>query len=66
MTAIARLEILPIREERMSDQIAAAIDALEEFDVSYLKQRESPAVYGVLRTLRVLMGIANLRFAQRA
>lgn len=35
MTAIARLEIIPVREERMSDQIAAAIDALDQFDISY-------------------------------
>ena len=35
MTAIARLEIIPVRAEHMSDQIAAAIDALDGFDVSY-------------------------------
>ena len=35
MTAIARLEIIPIREEHMSDQIAAAVDALDQFDISY-------------------------------
>ena len=35
MTAIARLEIVPVQEEHMSNQIAAAIDALDQFDVSY-------------------------------
>ncbi len=35
MTAIARLEIIPVREEHMSDQIAAALDALDEFDITY-------------------------------
>ncbi|WIV67719.1 thiamine-binding protein [Natrialbaceae archaeon AArc-T1-2] len=35
MTAIARLEIVPIREEHMSDEIASAIEALEEFEVTY-------------------------------
>jgi len=35
MTVIARLEIIPIREEHMSDQIAAAVDALDQFDITY-------------------------------
>jgi uncharacterized protein YqgV (UPF0045/DUF77 family) len=35
MTAIAILEIIPVRAEQMSDQIAAAIDALDQFDISY-------------------------------
>ena len=35
MTAIARLEIIPVREEQMSDQIATAIDTLDQFDISY-------------------------------
>ena len=35
MTAIARLEITPVREQDMSAEIAAAIEALEEFDVEY-------------------------------
>jgi uncharacterized protein (TIGR00106 family) len=35
MTAIARLEIIPVRAEQMSDQIAAAVDALDQFDISY-------------------------------
>ncbi|WP_254766924.1 thiamine-binding protein [Salinilacihabitans rarus] len=35
MTAIARLEVVPIREQRMSEDIAAALDAVEAFDVTY-------------------------------
>lgn len=35
MTAIARLEVLPVHQGSMSDDIARAIEALEEFDVSY-------------------------------
>ena len=35
MTAIARLEIIPVQEQSMSEPIAAAIEALDEFDVSY-------------------------------
>ncbi|QFU84623.1 thiamine-binding protein [Natronorubrum aibiense] len=35
MTAIARLEIIPVREEHMSDHIAAALDELDQFEISY-------------------------------
>ena len=35
MTAIARLEITPVRDHDMSAEIAAAIEVLEEFDVEY-------------------------------
>lgn len=35
MTAIARLEVIPIHEGSMSNDIARAIEALEEFDISY-------------------------------
>jgi uncharacterized protein (TIGR00106 family) len=35
MTAIARLEVIPIREGSMSHDIAQAIEALDEFDVAY-------------------------------
>jgi uncharacterized protein (TIGR00106 family) len=35
MTAIARLEVIPVREGSMSDEIASAIDALEAHDVAY-------------------------------
>lgn len=35
MTAIARLEVIPVHEGSMSDDIARAIEALEKFDVSY-------------------------------
>ncbi|MFC4438574.1 MULTISPECIES: thiamine-binding protein [Natrialbaceae] len=35
MTVIARFEVLPVRDGSLSDDIAQAIDALDEFDVSY-------------------------------
>lgn len=35
MTAIARLEVIPIHEGSMSNDIARAIEAIEEFDISY-------------------------------
>jgi uncharacterized protein (TIGR00106 family) len=35
MTVIARLEVIPVHEGSMADDIARAIEALEEFDVSY-------------------------------
>ena len=35
MTAIARLEVIPAHGGSMSTEIARAIEALEEFDVSY-------------------------------
>ena len=35
MTAIARLEITPVRERDMSAEIAAALEALEAYDVEY-------------------------------
>ncbi|ARS89294.1 thiamine-binding protein [Natrarchaeobaculum aegyptiacum] len=35
MTAIARFEIIPVTDDRMSEQIAAALEELDEFDVSY-------------------------------
>ncbi|RLM89317.1 dehydrogenase [Halobellus sp. Atlit-38R] len=35
MTAIARLEVIPIHEGSMSSTIARAIETLEEYDVSY-------------------------------
>lgn len=35
MTVIARFEVIPIREQRMSDAIARALDALDRFPVSY-------------------------------
>ena len=35
MTAIARLEITPIREQHMSEEIARAVTELEDFDVEY-------------------------------
>lgn len=35
MTVIARFEVIPVRDGSLSDDIAQAIDALDEFDVSY-------------------------------
>jgi uncharacterized protein (TIGR00106 family) len=35
MTVIARLEITPVQEGSMAEEIAQAVDALDEFDVSY-------------------------------
>lgn len=35
MTVIAKLEIVPIREEGMSEDIAAALDVLDEYDVTH-------------------------------
>lgn len=35
MTVIARFEVIPVRNGSLSDEIAQAIDALDEFDVSY-------------------------------
>ncbi|WP_306059283.1 MTH1187 family thiamine-binding protein [Natronococcus wangiae] len=35
MTVIARFEVIPVRDGSLSDGIAQAIEALEEFDVSY-------------------------------
>jgi uncharacterized protein (TIGR00106 family) len=35
MTAIARLEVIPVHDGSMSHDIARAVQALEEFDVAY-------------------------------
>ena len=35
MTVIGFLSCAPVTEESMSDQVARAVDALEEFDVTY-------------------------------
>ena len=35
MSTIARLEIIPVHEGSLSNDIARAIEALDEFDVSY-------------------------------
>lgn len=35
MTVIARFEVIPVRDGSLSDEIAQAIDALDEFDISY-------------------------------
>lgn len=35
MTVIARLEVIPVLEGSLSEEIAKAIDALDAFDVSY-------------------------------
>ncbi|MFP8953881.1 MTH1187 family thiamine-binding protein [Natrialbaceae archaeon A-arb3/5] len=35
MTVIARFEVLPVRNGSLSDDIAQAIDALDEFDIAY-------------------------------
>ncbi len=35
MTIIARLEITPVGEESMTERIATAIEALDDFDIQY-------------------------------
>lgn len=35
MTAIARFEVIPVREGSMAEPIARAVEALEHFDVAY-------------------------------
>ena len=35
MTAIGELNVTPVREGSLSEEIAKAIDALEDFDVAY-------------------------------
>ncbi len=35
MTVIARFEVIPVRDGSLSEDIAQAIDTLDEFDVSY-------------------------------
>lgn len=35
MTVIARIEVTPVEERTLSDDIARAVSALEEFDVTY-------------------------------
>jgi len=35
MTAIGELNVVPVRKGSMSEEIAKAIEALEEFDVAY-------------------------------
>ncbi len=35
MTVIARFEVIPVRDGSLSDEIAQAIEALDEFDISY-------------------------------
>ncbi|MDG5777068.1 thiamine-binding protein [Haloarculaceae archaeon H-GB2-1] len=35
MTAIARLEVIPVHEGSQSNDIANAIDALDDYDVAY-------------------------------
>ncbi|WP_246999304.1 thiamine-binding protein [Halosolutus gelatinilyticus] len=35
MTVIARFEVIPVRDGSLSEEIAQAIEALDEFDVSY-------------------------------
>ena len=35
MTAIARFEVIPVHDGSLSEDIARAIEALDEFDVSY-------------------------------
>jgi len=35
MTAIARFEVTPVHEGSLSDDIARAVDVLDEFDVDY-------------------------------
>ncbi|MFB6234234.1 MAG: MTH1187 family thiamine-binding protein [Halopenitus sp.] len=35
MSVIARFEVIPAGEAEMADEIAAAVEALDEFDVSY-------------------------------
>lgn len=35
MTVIARFEVIPVRDGSLSDEITQAIEALDEFDISY-------------------------------
>lgn len=35
MTVIARFEVIPVRDGSLSEEIAEAIEALDEYDVSY-------------------------------
>ncbi|WP_254864201.1 thiamine-binding protein [Halovivax gelatinilyticus] len=35
MTVIARFEVIPVRDGSLAEEIARAVDALEEFGVSY-------------------------------
>ncbi|PSQ10318.1 hypothetical protein BRC98_05300 [Halobacteriales archaeon QS_7_68_65] len=35
MTVVALLSVAPVREESMAEEVAKAVDALEEFDVRY-------------------------------
>ncbi|AXG11779.1 MTH1187 family thiamine-binding protein [Haloplanus rubicundus] len=35
MTVIARFEVIPVHDGSLSDDIAQAIEALEEYDISY-------------------------------
>jgi len=35
MTAIARLEVIPVHDGSLSEDIARAIDALDDFEVTY-------------------------------
>lgn len=35
MTIIARFEVIPVHDESLSEDIARAIDALDDFDISY-------------------------------
>ena len=35
MTVIALLSVAPVTEESMAEEVAKAVDALEDFDVSY-------------------------------
>ena len=35
MTVVALLSVAPVREESMAEEVAKAVDALDEFDVSY-------------------------------
>lgn len=35
MTVIARFEVIPVHDGSLSDDIAKALDALDEFDIAY-------------------------------
>ena len=35
MTVVALLSVAPVTEESMADEVATAVEALEEYDVSY-------------------------------
>ncbi|MDQ2049468.1 thiamine-binding protein [Natronolimnohabitans sp. A-GB9] len=35
MTVIARFEVIPVHDGSLSDDIAQAIDAIDEYDISY-------------------------------